>query len=137
DRLFGRARPVLALADVMHFLAHELARLGRRGFPLAAILRGTSQRFLFGHGALLVFDGSECTAINVPPRQASARTLKRPPESVTRGEEITNDAEITTLSPSLSQGSGRHHHPEKRSQISAGAPWRSTWYSACWAAVAP
>src|SRR5690349_2044456 len=36
DRLFGRARAVLALADVIHLLAHELARLRRGGLSLAS-----------------------------------------------------------------------------------------------------
>src|SRR3954466_9299162 len=35
DGLLRRPRTVLAFADVLHLLAHELARLGRRGFALA------------------------------------------------------------------------------------------------------
>src|SRR2546423_1477011 len=38
DRLLRRTCTMLPLADVMYLLTDELARLGRRGFPLACIL---------------------------------------------------------------------------------------------------
>src|SRR5215813_2652456 len=53
DRLLGRPRPVLALADVMHFLLNELAG-GRGGaLPLTQIFLCSLQRLLLGHGYLL------------------------------------------------------------------------------------
>src|SRR5262252_5044841 len=53
DRLLGRPRAVLALADVMHFLPNELAG-GRGGaFPLPQIFLCSLQRLLLGHGYLL------------------------------------------------------------------------------------
>src|SRR5437763_12029834 len=40
DRLLRRLRAVLALADVVHFLAYELATLRRGGFALLLVAAG-------------------------------------------------------------------------------------------------
>lgn len=49
DRLFRRARTVLAFADVIHFLADKFARLGRRRFSFALVFAGPFHRFFFWH----------------------------------------------------------------------------------------
>src|SRR5207253_2610226 len=62
DGLLGGPRPVLALADVVHLLAHELARL--RGWRLAfpGVLVGPLQRLLFGHDGCLLREGCDLPA---------------------------------------------------------------------------
>src|SRR5689334_17899301 len=50
DRLLGRASAMLALANVLDFLAYEFARLRRRRLALAFIAFGPLECFLFGHG---------------------------------------------------------------------------------------
>src|SRR5215472_3853740 len=53
DRLLGRPRPVLALADVMHLFPNKLAG-GRGGtLPLTQIFLCSLQRLLLGHRYLL------------------------------------------------------------------------------------
>src|SRR5207237_7223903 len=54
DRLFGRSRAMLALADVMHLLAHEFAGLSTRCFPFALVLVRAFDRFSFWHETSLV-----------------------------------------------------------------------------------
>jgi hypothetical protein len=54
DRLFGRARAVLATTDVMDLLAHELAGLGRSGLALASIAASAFDGGFLGHVGLLV-----------------------------------------------------------------------------------
>jgi len=49
DCLFRRASAMLALADVFHLLADELAGLRRRSFPLAFIFPRTFECFSVGH----------------------------------------------------------------------------------------
>jgi len=74
DGLLGGAGPVLALADVMDLLPHELARLGGRAHILTRILPRPFERFLFRHLALLAQvtprgDGraaEDCTWTEVP-----------------------------------------------------------------------
>src|SRR5262245_9470012 len=51
DRLFRRARTVLALANMVELFAHELARLCRRGPPLTLVSPCAPQRFLVRHDA--------------------------------------------------------------------------------------
>jgi hypothetical protein len=47
--LFGRARSVFALANVMDLLAHKFARLGGRGFSFATVPAGKRTGFWFRH----------------------------------------------------------------------------------------
>ncbi len=49
DRLLGRPRAMLALADVVDLLAHELARLGARRFAFAGVPAGALNGSLFRH----------------------------------------------------------------------------------------
>jgi hypothetical protein len=49
DRLLGRARPMLATADILDFFADELARLGGRGLAGAFRLAGLLDGLLPGH----------------------------------------------------------------------------------------
>jgi hypothetical protein len=49
NRLLGRPRAVLALANVVHLLPHKLPRLRRRRFPLAPVALGTLDRITFWH----------------------------------------------------------------------------------------
>src|SRR5690348_14382618 len=51
DRLLGRARPVLAFADVVNFLADELARLRGRALSLGLVAPRAPYRFFGGHAA--------------------------------------------------------------------------------------
>src|SRR5205823_14919481 len=53
DRLLRRARAVLPLADVVHLLLDELARLRAGRLALALVLVRGLQRLLLGHGRLL------------------------------------------------------------------------------------
>src|SRR6266702_1681915 len=54
DHLLGGPRPMLALADVMHLRAHELARLRRRGLPLALVLFSSLHCALLRHHDLFL-----------------------------------------------------------------------------------
>jgi hypothetical protein len=45
---------VLSLSHVMHFLAHEFSRLGRRSLPFALILSRPLNRLGLWHGSSLV-----------------------------------------------------------------------------------
>jgi hypothetical protein len=49
--LLCRPRPVLPLANVLHFLAHELARLCRRRLALPRVSPGSSYRCTIWHAA--------------------------------------------------------------------------------------
>src|SRR5438128_2644384 len=49
DRLLGGSRPVLAGADVVHLLAHELPGLGAGRLALPLVATGGSDRLLLGH----------------------------------------------------------------------------------------
>src|SRR5262245_4202593 len=57
DRLLGRARAVLALADMVDLLAHELAGLGARRLALAGVLAGALDGSFFRHVGLLPWSG--------------------------------------------------------------------------------
>jgi hypothetical protein len=63
DRLFRRSSTMLALADVLHLLAHELACLGCRGFPLPFGFSRTLHGPSFWHVSPLteVAGRNECT----------------------------------------------------------------------------
>src|SRR5438034_119625 len=50
DRLLGRARPVLAFANVVHLLADEFPRLRAGGFSGALVLARPLDGSLFRHG---------------------------------------------------------------------------------------
>src|SRR5207245_9941550 len=50
DCLLARTRTVLALAHVMHFLAHVFAGLGAAGLAFMLGLRGALSGFPLGHG---------------------------------------------------------------------------------------
>ena len=52
DGLPGRPCTVLALADVVHFLFHELSRLSRRGFSFTLVAPGAGIRCFLGHLSL-------------------------------------------------------------------------------------
>src|SRR5205823_1906652 len=49
DRLLGRPRAVLPLTDMVHLLAHELARLRARRLALARVLARASRRLSVRH----------------------------------------------------------------------------------------
>src|SRR5262249_6537747 len=71
DRLPGGTGPVLAIPDVVHLLADELAGLRRRRLALGFVLPRALQRLLVGHGTTapwLAPLGGE--AIDVPGRIA-------------------------------------------------------------------
>lgn len=56
DRLLRRSRAVFALADMIHFFAHEFSGLGAWSFALALILARPCDRFLFRHAYLREYD---------------------------------------------------------------------------------
>src|SRR5262249_57953121 len=49
DRLLGGARAMLALANMVHLLSHEFARLGGRGLSVALVLVGALDGLLVRH----------------------------------------------------------------------------------------
>src|SRR5439155_13383774 len=51
NRLLGRARAVLALADVLHCLADKFTRLRGGRLALALVLAGPFDGFLLRHGS--------------------------------------------------------------------------------------
>jgi hypothetical protein len=53
NRLFGRARAVLAVANVLHFFAHEFAGLRAWRFALTFVAAGAFQRSFFRHDSSL------------------------------------------------------------------------------------
>src|SRR5690349_2570276 len=55
DGLFCRASAVFAVANVLDFLANELARLGAGRFAFSLVAAGSFDGFLFWHGLSLPF----------------------------------------------------------------------------------
>ena len=68
DRLLGRSGTVLSFADVVYFLAHELASLRRFGLPLRRISPGTLDGFLLWHGRHLCRQGAHPVEPQHPQR---------------------------------------------------------------------
>src|SRR5207244_1625659 len=90
DRLLRRARAVLALADMVDLLAHELARLRRGRLALRRILPGAPDRLLVGHGIASCADDASAGATwhlvaphtrRAATRSASARAAVSPGDS--------------------------------------------------------
>src|SRR5215831_132672 len=67
DRLLGRARAVLALADVVHLLADELTRLRARGLALPAVALRPFDGLLLRHAGLLQASRLQATCPIAPP----------------------------------------------------------------------
>ncbi len=57
NSLPGRAGAVFSLADVVHFFADKLTRLGRRRFPLILVTACGFERLFFWHTILFECEG--------------------------------------------------------------------------------
>src|ERR1700722_12698959 len=89
NSLLGGAGAVLPFPDMIHLLANKLSRLRGSRFPLAFVLRGALQRFLFGHANLLGLKFQITTTLGLCFQPRSERSFGRPafPAPVTRRNE--------------------------------------------------
>jgi hypothetical protein len=106
DRLLGGARTVLSFPNVVDFFAHEFPGLRTGGFPLARVLSGTLDRFLFRH---------YCSLLIIREIR-----IRRPPATTPIAKVRTNAMRTVIVERRVNMGTYRRNAPTLASKRRQG-----------------